>query len=284
MAIPSRYLLSGDFAKLCKTTKVTLRHYKNIGLLTPVYEGDNGYMYYDLEQFYDYHLIDILKKTGTPLRSIKSYMNQQAPSNVLSILEKQQRQLAREKLEIERMEYMITRSIENINLGLSGLLSTSTPIIKFFDLEHIIALPINEFDTHGITSNPIKGEFLFISVLQKYLSICQEHNLFTDYQTGAIITPNSSTLTPSSLTHFYTRVNSKIDSPYYIAKPAGHYLTLLHKGSWEVDPCYQILIDYIYTHKIKTTGNLYAYDLAGYLLNGQEKHTIVLFAIQIIFN
>ena len=44
------WLTSGAFAALCGTTKETLRHYKDIGLLLPVHQGDNGYFYYDVEQ------------------------------------------------------------------------------------------------------------------------------------------------------------------------------------------------------------------------------------------
>ena len=42
----------GAFAALCGTTKETLRHYKDVGLLLPAHQGDNGYFYYDVEQFY----------------------------------------------------------------------------------------------------------------------------------------------------------------------------------------------------------------------------------------
>ena len=49
------WLTSGAFAALCGTTKETLRHYKDIGLLSPAHQGDNSYFYYDVEQFYDFY-------------------------------------------------------------------------------------------------------------------------------------------------------------------------------------------------------------------------------------
>ena len=42
------WLTSGAFAALCGTTKETLRHYKDISLLSPAHQGDNGYFYYDI--------------------------------------------------------------------------------------------------------------------------------------------------------------------------------------------------------------------------------------------
>ena len=43
------WLTSGAFAELCGTTKETLRHYKDMGLLLPAHRGDNNYSYYDVE-------------------------------------------------------------------------------------------------------------------------------------------------------------------------------------------------------------------------------------------
>ena len=48
------YFSSGEFARLCGTTKETLRHYHNIGLLVPARTTENGYHYYASFQFYDY--------------------------------------------------------------------------------------------------------------------------------------------------------------------------------------------------------------------------------------
>ncbi len=36
------WLTSGAFAALCGTTKETLRHYKDIGLLSPAHQGNSG--------------------------------------------------------------------------------------------------------------------------------------------------------------------------------------------------------------------------------------------------
>ena len=62
------WLTSGAFAALCGTTKETLRHYKDIGLLSPAHQGDNGYFYYDVEQFYDFMLSPSFARRGHPWR------------------------------------------------------------------------------------------------------------------------------------------------------------------------------------------------------------------------
>ena len=65
------WLTSGAFAALCGTTKETLRHYKDMGLLLPAHQGNNSYFYYDVEQFYDFYAISIFRQTGTPLEEIR---------------------------------------------------------------------------------------------------------------------------------------------------------------------------------------------------------------------
>ncbi len=49
------FFTAGAFATLCNTTKETLRHYSNIGILKPEKIGENGYRYYSPAQFFDFY-------------------------------------------------------------------------------------------------------------------------------------------------------------------------------------------------------------------------------------
>lgn len=76
----SRYLRSGQFAALCRTTKDTLRHYRAIGLIEPVLVSDNGYAYYSPLQLGDFMLIAALQRAGSSLADIRRYLEDpQAP-------------------------------------------------------------------------------------------------------------------------------------------------------------------------------------------------------------
>ena len=90
------WLTSGAFARLCGTTKETLRHYKNVGLLRPAHQGENGYFYYDAGQFYDFYAVTIFRQTGTPLEEIRRCLEGQDPAGTLALLREQ-----RERLEAE---------------------------------------------------------------------------------------------------------------------------------------------------------------------------------------
>lgn len=269
------FISSGEFAKLCDTSKETLRHYKNIGLLTPEYEADNGYLYYDPEQFYDYYAIAILKQTGTSLAKIKECMHEQNIPSVLNTLKEQQAALQQEKKKIEHMQFIVKNALFNINLGHYYDANHSEPKIDFFNHEHLLALPHDEFSISEDTKED-KGKAL-ISILHKYKAICATHDIQTDYQLGALIPFES-----QSITHLYTRINRAYKHPYYYKKPAGRYLYTIHKGNCDLNQAYQSFFEFIKKHAICTTGPLYAYDLAGFMLNNVENNLMTIISIQIV--
>ena len=80
---PKSWLTSGAFAAFCGTTKETLRHYKDLGLLLPAHRGENNYFYYDAGQFYDFYAIAIFRQTGTPLKEIGRCLQRQDTAEIL---------------------------------------------------------------------------------------------------------------------------------------------------------------------------------------------------------
>ena len=66
-------LTASAFAKLCGTTKATLRWYRKTGLLEPVRIGSNGYAYYASGQVVRFTIIRALQNIGCSLEQIKAY-------------------------------------------------------------------------------------------------------------------------------------------------------------------------------------------------------------------
>ena len=82
----SRRYTSGQFARLCHTTKETLFHYDRLGLLRPQYKGENGYRYYDIRQFLQFDMITLFKETGTPLKDMSACLVAAAEGDILPLL------------------------------------------------------------------------------------------------------------------------------------------------------------------------------------------------------
>ena len=114
-----KHYTSGEFARLCGTTKETLRHYDNVGILKPAEVGENGYRYYTNGQFFDFDLITTLKEAGCSLAEIKSYTEYYEPEVFLSGMKDKLSQLEAEKRKIESMQRLLQRAIETTEYALT---------------------------------------------------------------------------------------------------------------------------------------------------------------------
>ena len=67
----TKYLSTGEFAKIMNTTKETLFHYEEMGIFYPDHVGKNGYRYYSIHQTDSLDMIMMLRDFGVPLKEIK---------------------------------------------------------------------------------------------------------------------------------------------------------------------------------------------------------------------
>ncbi|MDR1687079.1 MAG: MerR family transcriptional regulator [Clostridiales bacterium] len=80
------YLTVRDFAKLTRTTRDTLYHYDNIGLLSPVSRGENRYRYYQIQQLAIVNVVRILQQSGLALAEIKELIKNRTPEQITQVL------------------------------------------------------------------------------------------------------------------------------------------------------------------------------------------------------
>lgn len=96
-----------EIAKLAGTTSRTLRHYDDIGLLTPARIGSNGYRYYDEPALVRLQRIMLLRDLGLALPAIGEVLDREerAPHALRSHLEwlqQEQDRLTRQIASVER--------------------------------------------------------------------------------------------------------------------------------------------------------------------------------------
>ena len=156
------WLTSGAFAALCGATKETLRHYKNIGLLSPAHQGDNGYFYYDVEQFYDFYAISIFRRTGTPLEEIRRSLREQDASETLKRLREQKERLEAERRKLDHMDFVLSSALRGLEFNPGPDMAVQT---AWFEREHLLALPVEELE--GLTAPAAGEEERLISVLDR---------------------------------------------------------------------------------------------------------------------
>lgn len=269
----SGWLTAGAFAALCGTTKETLRHYRDLDLLVPVRRGENGYGYYDAEQFYDFYAIAIFRQTGTPLTEIRRCLQDQSAGGTLALLREQRERLGEERRRMEEMDFVLSQAIANLELA-DG--APPRPCVRRFPAEHLLALPVGELE--GLMA-PGDGENDRLRrVLERCRRLCQTYGMQADYQLGAIHRPGPPA-GPETITHLYTRLMGPADCPYYREKPAGDYLCLCCRGHWDLQEGYDALWEA--AGGKRTTGSVYACDLAGFILNSVEKNAVSLLSVRL---
>ena len=271
-----RGLTTGAFAALCGTTKETLRHYKDEGLLRPAHQGANGYFYYDVEQFYDFYAISIFRQTGTPLEKIRRCLRGQDTAQTLALLREQRTQLEAERQKLEHMDFVLSGALRNLEFGPGP---DMVPRTGWFDREHLLALPVGELE--GLMTPADSEDETLIIVLERCRALCIQYGIQTDFQLGAIHQPGEQG-GPGAISHLYTRIKEKADFPYYKEKPAGNYLYLCCRGRWDISAGYAALNRCILERGLETIGDFYACDLAGFILNSVEKNAASMISVRLL--
>ena len=269
-----RGLTTGAFAALCGTTKETLRHYKDEGLLRPAHQGANGYFYYDVEQFYDFYAISIFRQTGTPLEEVRRCLQGQDAAQTLALLREQRDRLEAERQKLAHMDFVLSSALRNLEFG---PVTDMVPQTAWFEAEHMLALPAEELEC--LMAPTASENEMLITLLERCQELCRRYRIQTDFQLGAIHQPGEQG-GPGAISHLYTRIKEKADFPYYMEKPAGHYLYLCCRGRWDISEGYAALKRYILEQGLQIAGNFYACDLAGFILNSVEKNAASMISVR----
>lgn len=110
----NRALRSGQFARLCRTTKDTLRHYEDIGLLSPAFIAENGYKNYLPDQVMDFMLISSLRDAGCSLADIKRFLEGDK-GELREVIAKRMEAFGRQIALLERKRDLLASFVERID-------------------------------------------------------------------------------------------------------------------------------------------------------------------------
>ena len=112
----TKYLSTGEFAKIMNTTKETLFHYEEMGIFYPDHVGKNGYRYYSIEQLETMLFINRLKSYNFSLEEIKTIRNTEGLRDEALCLA-----LMKKEREIEKQVREYQKTLEQLNQDISNL-------------------------------------------------------------------------------------------------------------------------------------------------------------------
>lgn len=104
-------LTVGQFAKLCKTTRDTLRYYYEQDIISPKIDPNNGYHYYSPSQISSFFFITTMRQAGCSIKEIKTLIHDSNRENI--------EQITNSKiLMMQRELYLINQKISSLQLAL----------------------------------------------------------------------------------------------------------------------------------------------------------------------
>jgi DNA-binding transcriptional MerR regulator len=260
-----QYLKISDFAKLCGVTKDTLFHYEDIGILKPEIIRDNGYRYYNIQQFFTFEIVSILKEAGTPLKEIKWYIEHLDTDHYITLLSDKLEVLKQERSKLDRMINILQNTI---SVTQTAMLEFSTePRIEEQDEQYLLAVDLFRDENEKERIAKIFEQYRY----------CLEQGISQTLPAGFIINKSNINMNLfDSPDYYFCEIGSATDNPLLHIKPQGKYAVIYHKGSYDtIVASHEKLRRFINERGMKITGNAYVFELLGFLAVGDEEKYMV---------
>lgn len=111
---------AGAFARMCQTTRDTLRYYEKQGILVPKKSEKNGYHYYSYAQISSYYFISTFRGLGCSVEDIKEYLLGGEEVRFDGFVDRQYAALLMQQRELERRIGNTRKLLEQIRKNDTG--------------------------------------------------------------------------------------------------------------------------------------------------------------------
>lgn len=247
-------LTIGEMARLCRTTKDTLYFYEKRGYLKPYFIDDNGYRYYDRNNFYSMDMLLSLREAGSTVEEIGEYLQTPSPENYLSHMQKKKNDIRKKIYDLMTLEGRIS---EGISLTQEGLFRKPGEIfIEQMPKQFLVCKYCTDHD------NPkISGE-CFMSVLQAV----KNYYVPYDFHLSAFISQERFASGNYNPDYYYAASPIEMSGEDVIVRSEGKFVSLVHAGPYnDALQHYPKMVQYIEEHGFRIIGNTYEQTLIGWL-------------------
>lgn len=252
-------LSTGEFARLCKTTKETLFHYDREKLLAPKHVSENGYRYYGAEQFFDFDMITVLKETGSSLKEIKTLLAKVDAHGLISLLEEKCVVIKRDMDRLAQREMMLHDMISCTHEALNSAYDKF--VLETHEEEGLEILP-----TEPATLEPSAD---FAARFAEYIAFYEKEDRLPSYPFGVILPQEDVSKGQYLEKYIFSRATPFTPASQLHIKPAGKYAVLAHQGTVETHlRAFGRMLKRIKTAGLRVAGEAYVYDLMSHALLG----------------
>lgn len=236
----------GEVAEMFHLSVGTLRHYEQLGLITPEYTNPNtGYRYYSVRQFERLNIIRYLRALDLPIAQISDYLNNRDARTITGKLQHQKELLIQKQAELA----MIQRKIEHRLDQISDALDCELDKIQLLHCPGVRMILIRNrliWDSH-------------LSLEHSIRTLEKDQDTPLTFQGKVGIGISKEHLTEASFRH-YDLVFLILDEEdsyngQVLEEKEGSFVTVRYRGSHKEAPSYyHKLLDYIREHQLQITG------------------------------
>lgn len=266
------------FAKACGTTKDTLYHYENQGVLVPTIDEKNHYRYYSVDDFHRFQFIAHLRRMGFSLSEIRDCLTKHDVSSYVDMLSLCQNK-CRETIATAQRQYDIASKAKEAVEKFSNI-SFETPKVEYSDAEYF---RIDDFcgNFHSLDG---------LAQIKSHLS--NAYNMSDTTSNIVVFKIDQNCLNSNDSQQLKIMVQTSKPESLTIEnlhkKEAGLYLHMLFNldlsasTDSERERCYKKMVNYALEHNYKITSDLYCYDHIGKFLTDKKNEFLSEFVFGII--
>lgn len=217
---------TGQFAKLCNTTKATLMTYEKKGILFPEIIDKNGYRYYSKSQGYDFYVIKALQLVGASLSETKMLTKSKDKEHILSFLKSNLSELERKQFELFSTQKLVEQMITQAE---TMKFCNEEIQIKYCPREFFISFS-EEYDSSR------KNEYLYsFDATKKLTEYLIEKGYYSNQFYESVFHINKEHFENNifHISSYCYKLPFKTNDPFLLTKEAGVYASMYFSGSWD---------------------------------------------------
>jgi len=252
------------FARLCGTTRDTLRYYYENELLIPRTDETNGYHYYSTSQISSFFFISTFRQAGCSIKEIRSLINHSSKESV--------QQIANAKLfEMQKELITLHNKIASLHLGLWLLEkhdqnTSDSPFIEIMDNISVAKTPIMQNKNARHTGDIAQD-------LSRHLTASSGQNNLSIFPTG--VTMSYEDLRAGNYVYNNVISLSILPSDHMRTQPLPSHIVVScyhdhHNTS--IESTYQKILDFVNANELVPCSDLHIISLFN-LYDRNSKHT-----------
>ena len=261
---PEYSLTVSQFAKLCGTTRDTLRYYYEQDIIVPRVDPNNGYHYYSAAQISSFFFITTMRQAGCSIKEISHIIHNSTKDGIVKLVNSK-------VLAMQQELYLINKKISALHLSMwiLGRYESHKPGVPFLDTLPPISVAntdISDKDNSYHTADIAKD----ISV---HLSKASGNSSLSAFPSGVTISYENLI----NKKYVYNKIISlsflPADNLETFPLPGTKAILCCHDHNTpDIDKTYERIVSFIKKNRLKACSDLYSISLIN-LYDKEKKHT-----------